>query len=74
LLPGSYKIIDNKGKELLSNDKCGCITGEYIHIYMVNNVVHLSFDLNRREQKVVEEVGEVSRCGSGVIETLRVNN
>jgi len=46
----------------------------YIYIYMVNNVVHLSFDLNRREQKVVEEVGEVSRGGSGVIETLRANN
>ena len=41
---------------------------------MVNNVVHLSFDLNRREQKVVKEVGEVSRGGSGVIETLRANN
>jgi hypothetical protein len=41
---------------------------------MLNNLVRLSVDLNRREWKVVAEVGEVSRCGSGVIETLRANN
>jgi len=38
------------------------LVNEYIiYVCLLNNVVHVSVDLNRRELKAVAEVGEVSR-------------